>query len=69
MYKIVGALTVAVGAIVVGAILMAIPVWLLWNGLMPEIFGLPTITLWQALGIAVLSGCLFKGSSSTSSSE
>ncbi|MBK9190473.1 MAG: hypothetical protein IPM77_02660 [Crocinitomicaceae bacterium] len=31
----------------------------LWNWLMPEIFGLTTITFWQALGILVLSKILF----------
>jgi hypothetical protein len=33
----------------------------LWNGLMPEIFGLRTITYWQALGLMVLSWILFRG--------
>ncbi len=33
----------------------------LWNGLMPEIFGLRTITYWQALGLMVLSWILFGG--------
>jgi hypothetical protein len=33
----------------------------LWNGLMPSIFGLRTITYWQALGLMVLSWILFRG--------
>jgi hypothetical protein len=33
----------------------------LWNGLMPAIFGLHTITYWQALGLMVLSWILFGG--------
>ena len=33
----------------------------LWNGLMPSIFGLGTITYWQALGLMVLSWILFRG--------
>ena len=33
----------------------------LWNALMPEIFGLPPITYWQAVGLFVLSHLLFKG--------
>ncbi|HYK41615.1 MAG TPA: hypothetical protein VE007_04440 [Thermoanaerobaculia bacterium] len=36
-------------------------VFKLWNGLMPEIFGLHTITYWQALGLMVLSWILFRG--------
>jgi hypothetical protein len=37
---------------------------LLWDWLMPEIFGLKEITLFQAFGINLLSGILFKSSSS-----
>lgn len=32
---------------------------LLWNGLMPEIFGLTTITFWQGLGVFILCRLLF----------
>jgi hypothetical protein len=33
----------------------------LWNSLMPAIFGVRTITYWQALGLMVLSWLLFRG--------
>jgi hypothetical protein len=33
----------------------------LWNWLMPTIFGLTTITFWQALGLVVLGKILFGG--------
>ena len=33
---------------------LSIPVCLLWNWLMPYIFGLPTITVLQAFGLSVL---------------
>lgn len=33
----------------------------LWNWLMPELFGWHVITIWQALGILVLSKILFGG--------
>jgi Ca2+/H+ antiporter, TMEM165/GDT1 family len=33
----------------------------LWNWLMPALFGLHVITIWQALGILVLSKILFGG--------
>jgi hypothetical protein len=36
-------------------------VMLLWNWLMPEIFGLKTLNYWQAWGLLVLSCILFKG--------
>jgi amino acid transporter len=44
----------AVGIIAFGMIVM-----LLWNALMPEIFHLPTITYWQALGLLVLTKIFF----------
>ena len=44
-------LVVAAG---IGAIVM-----LLWNWLMPVIFGLPVLSLWQALGLFVLTRILF----------
>ena len=36
-------------------------VMLLWNWLMPTIFGLKTLTYWQAWGLLVLTSILFKG--------
>lgn len=40
--------------------LFAIPTYYLWNWLMPEIFGLKTITFIQAFGINMLTGSLFR---------
>ncbi|MGE5409909.1 MAG: hypothetical protein ACM3MI_03040 [Clostridiales bacterium] len=34
---------------------------LLWNALLPAIFGLTSITYWQALGLFILSKILFSG--------
>ena len=41
--------------------LFSLLVFLLWNWLMPAIFGLSTITFLQALGLLVLSKILFFG--------
>ena len=38
----------------------AITMWL-WNWLMPVIFNLPMITIWQAAGLVILSRILFRG--------
>lgn len=66
-----GALAAAfVFMVVLGVLLsfiLAIPVWLLWNWLMPEIFGLTTLTLVQAWGVSLLSSFLFKSTSVKSS--
>lgn len=47
----------------IAAALMSLPVMLLWDWLMPTIFGLPTITWLQAWGLLFLSGLLFKNHS------
>jgi hypothetical protein len=36
-------------------------VMILWNRLIPEIFGLKQISYWQAWGLLILSSILFKG--------
>ena len=41
------------------AVIMALPTMLLWNYLMPQIFGLCRITFFQALALCVLCGILF----------
>ena len=40
---------------------MSVLVFLLWNWLMPVIFGLPAITIFQAFGLLLLSKILFMG--------
>jgi len=53
-----------IGFAVVGAGLLALCGWvvmLLWNWLMPEIFGLKALSYWQAWGLLILSSILFKG--------
>jgi hypothetical protein len=51
---------------VVGLLIMFPLMWL-WNWLMPTLFHLPTITIWQAWGLSVLSSLLFKSSVTTKS--
>ena len=36
-------------------------VWQLWNMLMPQLFDLPSIGFWQAVGLMALSWLLFGG--------
>ncbi|WP_258104918.1 hypothetical protein [Marinoscillum sp. MHG1-6] len=38
---------------------VTVAVMYLWNWLMPEIFGLTTITFWQAFGLLLLSKIIF----------
>lgn len=44
------------------SLILALPTMLLWNWLMPILFGLTKITFWQALGINIFTGILFKSS-------
>ncbi len=59
-----------IGVFVIAGIatIYAIPVYFLWNWLMPIIFELPRITLWQSLGLSLLTGFLF-GKNSYSSGD
>ena len=50
----------AIMIIFVLSIILAFPTMLIWNWLMPTIFGLIKITWLQALGLNVLCGILFK---------
>ncbi len=54
------------GWVVVGITFFALTLYLvalilssLWNWLMPDLFNLPEISLWQALGIFILSKLIF----------
>jgi hypothetical protein len=54
------ALLIVVGLLILSAILLAIPTMLLWNWLLPHLFNVPSISLYEAVGINILSGILFK---------
>jgi len=49
-----------IGIVGVVALILGLPLMLLWNWLMPQIFGLTEITFWQAVGLNFLSSILFK---------
>lgn len=51
-------LTLSISAAI--CLLTAVPVYYLWNWLMPDIFALPEITYWQSFGITILCNLLFK---------
>ncbi len=48
----------AIIMIVIIALVLGLPVMLLWNWLMPTIFGLPEIGFWQAVGLNLLANFL-----------
>jgi Ca2+/H+ antiporter, TMEM165/GDT1 family len=49
-------IAIAAGIFIFGWVVMH-----LWNGILPAVLGVSTITFWQALGILVLSKILFGG--------
>lgn len=55
-FIILGAIAAAGFAFIFGYFVM-----LLWNWLMPELFGLAIITFWQAAGIVLLARLIFGG--------
>jgi len=58
--KGIGLIVTGLLMIVVYAVLVAWFLKILWNGLLPTLFSLPTITFWQACGLLLLSGILFR---------
>jgi hypothetical protein len=57
----IGLLFITAFFILVGALLYALPVWLIWNYLMPRLFGLPSLSIIDAFLLNVLVGILFRG--------
>lgn len=57
--KIVAFVLLGIIAAAALAIVFGILVKWLWNALMPDIFGLPEIGYWQAVGLVVLAHVLF----------
>ena len=59
--KVVAMVFVGISIAVTLGLVLGLGLQWLWNQLMPEIFGLPPISYWQAVGLFVLSHLLFKG--------
>ena len=49
-----------IGLLILACILFGGPLMVLWNWLMPTMFGLSEITFWQACGLQLLATLLFK---------
>jgi hypothetical protein len=67
--KIAAMVTLGVIGIAGLAILFGFIIMWLWNWLMPEIFGLTTLTYWQAVGIFILLKILLGGMGGHSGSK
>lgn len=63
LWNLVTELAALVIFITMNAVLLALPTMLLWNWVMPSIFGLPSIGFFKALGLNLLCGVLFRSRS------
>jgi hypothetical protein len=48
---------------IIVVIIISIPFTILWNWLMPMIFGLTKIKIWHGIGLLAMASLLFKSSS------
>jgi len=62
MNKTIESIATFLGLIAILIVILGYPVMLLWNWLMPELFGLSEITFWQAIGLNILCTILFRPS-------
>ena len=58
--KALEAFLIVIGLLFLSAVILAFPTMFLWNWLMPDMFGVVKIDLYQAMGINFLSNILFK---------
>ena len=58
--NIVEGILIVIGLIMLVAMLFGLPLQILWNLLMPELFSLPYISFWQACGLNLIAGILFR---------
>jgi hypothetical protein len=58
--NILESILIIIGLIILAALLFTLPLQILWNWLMPYLFNLPIISFWQAFGLNMLAGILFR---------
>jgi hypothetical protein len=49
-----------VGLLILSVLILGVPLQLLWNWLMPNLFSLPYISFWQAVGLNLMATILFR---------
>lgn len=60
-----GIFLLGIVVVAINCIIVAVPVYYLWNWLMPELFRMPVITIWQSIGLVILCSLLFKNEGSS----
>ena len=59
-----GWLLITAGVILLGAVLYALPLWLVWNWTVPRLFNGPRLSILDAFLLNILAGILFRAKSS-----
>ena len=60
--EVIVAIAAVLGLIAILVVILGYPLMLLWNWLMPELFGLSEVTFLQAIGLNILCTILFRPS-------
>ena len=58
--KAIEAFLIVIGLLLLSAIILAFPTMWLWNWLMPKLFSVTQIDLYEAMGVNFLANILFK---------
>jgi len=58
--KALEAFLIVIGLLFLSSLILAFPTMALWNWLMPKLFNLSQIDIYQAMGLNFLSNILFK---------
>jgi hypothetical protein len=58
--KALEAFLIVIGLLFLSAVILAFPTMFLWNWLMPKLFSVTEIDLYEAMGINFLANILFK---------
>lgn len=69
LVSIFGVILAIIGIIGVIAFLLGFPLMVMWNDLMPSIFGLRELSFWEAVELNVMCGILFGSWSGVKSSK
>ena len=69
MKQKIDAVLIVIFSLLAVALILGLPVMLLWNWLMPIIFGIKYITFWQAVGVNILCSILFKSNGTSNNNN
>lgn len=69
MKEAISSILILIGVVGLICILLGLPLMLLWNWLMPDLFNVPQIGFWQAVGLQLLATLLFKNTNTSTKKD